>query len=162
MSKITPCLWFDGNAQEAVDFYLSVFPNSKVGRTSHYPEGQAMAGQVLTIEFELDGRAFTALNAGPEFKFNEAVSFQIDCKDQAEVDRYWDALQAGGGEPGPCGWVKDRFGLSWQTVPARMIELITSADKQKAKRAMDAMMKMGHLDIAEIERAAAGQPEAVG
>jgi predicted 3-demethylubiquinone-9 3-methyltransferase (glyoxalase superfamily) len=113
MSAITPCLWFDTEGEEAAAFYVSVFPNSRVLRTSHYGEaGPRPAGSVLTVEFELDGRPFTALNGGPDFTFNEAVSFQVDCADQEEVDRYWEVLTSDGGEEGPCGWVKDRFGLS--------------------------------------------------
>jgi predicted 3-demethylubiquinone-9 3-methyltransferase (glyoxalase superfamily) len=130
--KITPNLWFDGNAQEAVDFYVSVFPNSKIVSTAYYPksaeEGLAdfqknLAGKVLTIEFELDGQHFTAINAGPEFKFNEAVSFAITCKDQAEIDSYWEKLSSVP-ESEQCGWCKDRFGLSWQVIPANMDELM--------------------------------------
>jgi predicted 3-demethylubiquinone-9 3-methyltransferase (glyoxalase superfamily) len=159
MTSITPCLWFDGQAEEAADLYVSIFPDSridKVTRTpSDYPAGKA--GQVITVEFTLAGRPFLGLNGGPEFKFSEAVSFSISCEDQAEVDRYWEALTAGGGEPGPCGWCKDRFGLSWQVVPKALPRLLSDPDRARAARAMQAMMKMKKLDVAELERAAAGE-----
>lgn len=157
MSKITPCLWFDHRIQEAVDLYVSLFPNSRITETTHYPEGGMQpAGTVLTIAFELDGRPFTALNGGPMFQFNEAVSFQIDCADQAEVDRYWEALTANGGQESQCGWLKDPYGLSWQVVPRRMLELMSDSDPARAARAMAAMMPMKKIDLAAIERAAAG------
>jgi len=156
MSKITPFLWFDTQAKEAADFYVSVFPNSKIEEVSYYPEGGPSAGQVMVVSFELDGQKFSALNAGPHFKFNEAVSFVIDCKDQAEVDRYWEVLGEDGGEPGQCGWLKDRFGLSWQVTPRRLIDLISSDDKPQASRVMAAMMQMNKIDIAKLEDAAKG------
>lgn len=157
MPSITPCLWFDTAAEEAAKFYTSVFSNSRILNTSHYGEGAPKpAGTVLTVEFELDGKTFTALNGGPEFTFNEAVSFQISCEDQAEVDHYADNLTANGGEEGPCGWVKDRFGLSWQIVPKAMIELLSDPDPERAQRAMAAMMKMQRLDIAALRAAADG------
>ena len=157
MPSITPCLWFDTDAEEAAKFYTSVFPNSRILNTSHYTEaGPKPAGTVLTVEFELDGKGFTALNGGPEFTFSEAISFQISCKDQDEVDRYADSLTANGGEEGPCGWVKDRFGVSWQIVPEAMIELLNDPDPERANRAMAAMMKMQRLDIAALRAAADG------
>jgi predicted 3-demethylubiquinone-9 3-methyltransferase (glyoxalase superfamily) len=158
MTSITPCLWFDGQAEEAADLYVSIFPDSRVDKVtrtpSDYPAGKA--GQVITVEFTLTGRPFLGLNGGPEFKFSEAVSFSISCEDQAEVDRYWEALTAGGGEPGPCGWCKDRFGLSWQVVPKALPRLLGDPDRARAGRAMQAMMKMGKIDVAELEKAAEG------
>jgi len=157
MPAITPCLWFDTEGEEAASFYVSVFPNSRILSTSHYGEaGPRPAGTVLTVEFELDGRRFTALNGGPEFGFSEAVSFQIDCADQDEVDHYWYGLTAGGGEEGPCGWLKDRFGLSWQVVPRRLMELLSDPDAGRSQRAMEAMLGMRKIDIAAAEAAAAG------
>lgn len=158
MPKITNCLWFDTEAEEAARFYCGIFPNSKITEVSRYPEGLPgdRSGQVLTVAFELDGTPFTGLNGGPDFKFSEAISFQIDCKDQVEVDRYWDALLAGGGQESQCGWLKDRFGLSWQVVPTRLTELISGPDKEKANRVAAAMMQMVKLDIAKLEAAAAG------
>jgi predicted 3-demethylubiquinone-9 3-methyltransferase (glyoxalase superfamily) len=153
MNGITPCLWFDTQAEEAATFYTSLFKNSRIVSVSHYGEaGPRDAGMVLTVEFEIDGRPFTALNGGPEFTFSEAVSFQIDCDDQAEVDHYWEAL-GDGGEPGPCGWLKDRYGVSWQVVPRQLMEFVFGPDPKRASAAMAAMMKMGKLDIAELERA---------
>jgi predicted 3-demethylubiquinone-9 3-methyltransferase (glyoxalase superfamily) len=158
MGKITPFLWFDTQAEEAARFYASVFRNSKVGTISHYGEaGPGTPGSVMTVSFELDGQEFTALNGGPEFRFTEAISFQVDCDTQEEVDRYWSALSEGG-EEGPCGWLKDRFGLSWQIVPTALQRLITDPDREKAQRAMAAMLNMGKLDIAELEGAAEGAP----
>jgi predicted 3-demethylubiquinone-9 3-methyltransferase (glyoxalase superfamily) len=152
VQKITPFLWFDTQAEEAANFYVSLFKNSKVGKVVRYGEGgPGPNGQVMTITFELDGLHFTALNGGPMYKFTEAVSLQVDCADQAEVDRLWEALTANGGEPGHCGWLKDRFGLSWQVVPANMAELIGGS-----QRAVQAMLKMGKLDIAALERAREG------
>jgi predicted 3-demethylubiquinone-9 3-methyltransferase (glyoxalase superfamily) len=158
MTSITPCLWFDGQAEEAANLYVSIFPDSRIDKVnrspSDYPAGKA--GQVITVEFTLMGRPFLGLNGGPEFKFSEAVSFSISCEDQAEVDRYWEALTAGGGEPGPCGWCKDRFGLSWQVVPKALPRLLADPDRARAGRAMQAMMKMKKLDVAELEKAAEG------
>lgn len=156
MPAITPCLWFAGQAEEAAQFYVSVFPNSRIISTSPAPEGTpgASPGDVLTVEFELDGVRFTGLNGGPEFHFDEAVSFQIDTADQAETDRYWDALLADGGEESVCGWLKDRFGLSWQVVPVRLQELMTDPDPGRASRAMKAMLEMRRIDIAALEAAA--------
>jgi predicted 3-demethylubiquinone-9 3-methyltransferase (glyoxalase superfamily) len=157
MPDITPCLWFDTDGEEAANFYTSIFPNSRVVDVTHYGEaGPREAGTVLTVEFELDGKPFTALNGGPEFTFDEAISFQISCKDQAEVDHYSERLTAGGGAQGPCGWVKDRFGVSWQVVPTPVIECISGPDPDGAQRAMKAMLGMHKLDIAAIQAAYAG------
>ena len=154
MPKITPCLWFDTQGEEAAEFYTSIFPNSRIVDIAHYGEaGPRDAGTVMVVKFELDGQEFVALNGGPEFTFDEAISFQIDCADQEEVDRYSEAL-TDGGEQGPCGWVKDRFGLSWQVVPKRMIELLSDPDEAKAQRAMAAMLEMRRIDIAAVEAAA--------
>ena len=155
MPKITPCLWFDTQGEEAARFYTSIFPNSRIVDVAHYGEaGPRDAGTVMVVKFELDGQEFVALNGGPEFTFDEAISFQIDCADQEEVDRYSEALTDGGAQ-GPCGWVKDRFGLSWQVVPKRMIELLSDPDEAKAQRAMAAMLEMRKIDIAAVEAAAA-------
>ncbi|QUD89435.1 VOC family protein [Phenylobacterium montanum] len=149
MQQITPCLWFDTQALEAAQFYVSLFKNSKLGEVSHYGEGMPMPkGTVLTVAFELDGRPFTALNGGPVFKFTEAVSLAITCDDQTEVDRLWGALTEGG-EPGRCGWLKDRYGLSWQVAPKQLPALLGVG----GKRAVEAMMGMGKLDIAALEAA---------
>jgi predicted 3-demethylubiquinone-9 3-methyltransferase (glyoxalase superfamily) len=153
MPKINPFLWFDKEAEEAANFYVSVFPNSKLGRVMRNPDG---GDKVLTVDFELDGEAFTALNGGPHFKISEAVSFMIHCKDQAEVDRYWDALIADGGQPSQCGWLKDKYGVSWQVTPDRLLELNTDPDRDKAARVFAAMLKMGKIDIARLEEAAKG------
>jgi predicted 3-demethylubiquinone-9 3-methyltransferase (glyoxalase superfamily) len=158
--KIIPNLWFDTEAEEAADFYISVFKNSRVVNVTHYPEGAPReAGMVMTVEFELDGQRFVGINGGPDFKFDEAVSFQISCETQDEVDYYWDSL-SDGGEEGPCGWLKDKFGLSWQVVPSGMEELFSDPDPEKARRAMDAMLKMKKLDIATLRSAAEGVPAA--
>ena len=155
MPKITPCLWFDTQGEEAARFYTSIFPNSRIVDVAHYGEaGPRDAGTVMVVKFELDGQEFVALNGGPEFTFDEAISFQVDCADQEEVDLYSEAL-TDGGEQGPCGWVKDRFGLSWQVVPKRMIELLSDPDEAKAQRAMAAMLEMRKIDIAAVEAAAA-------
>jgi predicted 3-demethylubiquinone-9 3-methyltransferase (glyoxalase superfamily) len=156
--KIIPNLWFDTEAEEAADFYTSLFKNSRVVGKTHYPEDAPReAGMVMTVDWELDGQRFVGINGGPEFKFDEAVSFQITCEDQDEVDYYWDALTAGG-EEGPCGWVKDKFGLSWQVVPKGMDELFADPDKTRAQRAMQAMLQMRKLDIETLQRAADGEP----
>jgi predicted 3-demethylubiquinone-9 3-methyltransferase (glyoxalase superfamily) len=159
MDKITPCLWFDGEAEEAARFYTSLIPNSNIERVNRAPADTPSGPKdsVLTVEFNLGGRSYVALNGGPDFKFNEAISLSIDCADQAEIDRYWNALTANGGEESVCGWLKDRFGLSWQVVPHRMAELFASSDRAGAERAMQAMLKMVKLDIAAIERAFAGE-----
>jgi predicted 3-demethylubiquinone-9 3-methyltransferase (glyoxalase superfamily) len=154
MPQITPNLWFDTESEDAANFYVSVFPNSKINNVSYYNEaGPRPAGNVLTVDFELDGTRFTAINGGPEFKFDEAVSFLIDCKDQDEVD-YWDKLIEGGGQESQCGWLKDKFGLSWQVVPAGMEDLLNDPDSERAARAMKAMLGMKKIDIAEIQAAA--------
>ena len=156
MSRITPCLWFDTEGEEAARFYTSVFPNPRIVDVARYGEaGPREAGTVMAVRFELDGQEFVALNGGPEFTFDEAISFQIDCADQEDVDRYWTTLSEGG-EEGPCGWLKDRFGLSWQVVPARLLELLSDPDQAKAQRAMAAMLGMRKIDIAGVEEAAAG------
>jgi predicted 3-demethylubiquinone-9 3-methyltransferase (glyoxalase superfamily) len=147
------CLWFDRQAQDAAEFYTSVFPSSTIGTIARYPEGSGeRAGEVLTVGFELDGVPYVALNGGPQFTFDEAVSITIDCKDQAEIDRYWEALTADGGQEGPCGWLKDRFGLSWQVVPENWDE-IASGDPDRAAKVFAAMMTMHKLDIAALEAA---------
>ncbi|MBS0426784.1 MAG: VOC family protein [Proteobacteria bacterium] len=157
MRKITPCLWFDFNAEEAVAQYLRIFPNSRVLETSHYNDAVPdLKGKVLTIRFEVEGQELLALNGGPQFPFTEAISLSVDCADQAEVDRLWAQLGEGGSE-GPCGWVKDRFGLSWQVVPRPMIEMLQGPDAAGAARAMAAMMKMGKLDIAALRAAYEGR-----
>jgi predicted 3-demethylubiquinone-9 3-methyltransferase (glyoxalase superfamily) len=159
MSKIHPFLWFDTQAEEAASFYCSIFPNSRITATARNTEAApGPTNGVLTVEFELDGQKVIALNGGPHFKFNEAFSFTIDCEGQAEVDRYWDALLEGGGQPSQCGWLKDRFGLSWQVVPTALPKLLSDPDRAKANRAMAAMMKMAKIDIAAIEAAAAAAP----
>jgi predicted 3-demethylubiquinone-9 3-methyltransferase (glyoxalase superfamily) len=161
IQHITPCLWFDGQAEEAVDFYTSVFPGSKVTAVSRYGEAGSeihggVPGKVLTIAFELDGMAFTALNGGPQFKFNEAISLQVNCETQAEIDHYWNRLSDGGApEAQQCGWLKDRFGLSWQVVPSSMARLMTSGT-DKADRVMNAVLRMKKIDIDALEHAFAG------
>ncbi|HET7660166.1 MAG TPA: VOC family protein [Oryzihumus sp.] len=153
--RITPNLWFDTQAEEAASFYVSVFKNSRVLSVSHYTDaGPRPAGMVLAVEFELDGQRFVGINGGPEFTFDEAISMQVDCEDQAKVDYYWERLSEGG-EEGPCGWLKDRFGLSWQVVPTELEELIRDDDPQRAQRAMEALFGMRKIDIAAL-RAAAG------
>ena len=159
MQKISPFLWFDENAEEAAKFYLSVFKNSKINKITRYPEGPAKQigrepGAVMTVEFTLDGVEFVALNAGPQFKFTEAVSFAITCETQEEVDYYWEKLTADGGEPGDCSWLKDKYGLSWQVQPRLLIELLGDPDQARAERVMNAMMKMTKIDIAALEAAA--------
>ncbi len=155
-NRIMPCLWFDGNGEEAARFYTAIFPNSQMGHIMRWGEGgHAPAGTALTVEFELDGTKFLALNGGPQFKFTEAVSFQVFCKDQAEVDYYWEKLSEGG-ETSVCSWLKDRFGLSWQVVPQMMPEIFRSRDQKTIDRVMQAMMQMTKLDIATLEKAAAG------
>jgi predicted 3-demethylubiquinone-9 3-methyltransferase (glyoxalase superfamily) len=149
-----PCLWFDGQAEAAAELYTKVFPNSTIDDVTRYgPDTPGTEGAVLTVEFTLDGTKYTGLNGGPHFTFSEAISFQIMCADQAEVDHYWTRLSEGG-EESQCGWLKDRFGLSWQVVPTRMFELLHDPDADRAQRAMQAMLKMRKLDIAELERAA--------
>ena len=155
MPKPTPCLWFDTQGEDAARFYTSLFPNSRILEISHYGDANpSRAGQVMVVRFELDGQTFMALNGGPQYTFGEAVSFTIDCADQAEVDRYWEAL-TDRGEEGPCGWLKDRFGLSWQVVPTRLVELLGDPDADRAQRVMRAMMSMRKIVIADLEAAAA-------
>jgi len=154
MTRITPCLWFDTEGEEAATFYVSLFKNSRITDVSRYGEaGPRPAGTVMVVSFELDGQPFTALNGGPEFTFSEAISLQVDCQTQEEVDYYWDGLTAGG-EEGPCGWLKDRYGVSWQVVPNALITLIQDPDPGRSKRAMAAMMTMKKIDIAALQAAA--------
>jgi predicted 3-demethylubiquinone-9 3-methyltransferase (glyoxalase superfamily) len=155
MAKITPCLWFNHNAEEAAKFYVTLVPDSRIDKVTRSPaDNPSMsAGGVLTVEFTLAGQRFTGLNGGPQFSFTEAVSFSIDCEDQAEVDRLWEALSKDGGTPGPCGWIKDRFGLSWQIVPRALNRMLQDPNREAAARAMQAMLKMGKLDVAALQRA---------
>ena len=158
MPKITPWLWFDTEGEEAAQFYTAVFPNSKIGHVSRYGSaGPRPEGTVMTVSFSLDGQDFVALNGGPHYTFNEAVSFMVPCESQGDVDRYWSALSEGG-EEGPCGWLKDRYGVSWQIVPKRLEELLGDPDREKAQRVMAEMLKMGKIEVAELERAAEGVP----
>jgi predicted 3-demethylubiquinone-9 3-methyltransferase (glyoxalase superfamily) len=154
MQKITPCLWFDTEGEEAAKFYTSVFPNSRIVDVARYGSaGPRPEGTVMTVSFELDGQQFVALNGGPEFTFNEAISFQVDCKTQDEVDTFWSTLSEGG-EEGPCGWLKDRYGVSWQIVPTVLPELLSDPDQEKAQRVMRAMLNMKKIEIDALERAA--------
>lgn len=156
LTKITPCLWFDTEAEDAANFYTGIFKNSTVQNVTHYGSaGPRPAGTVMTVTFELDGQPFLALNGGPEFTFDEAISFQVNCDSQAEVDEFWTRLSEEGQE-GPCGWLKDKFGLSWQIVPTVLEELIADPDPERAQRAMKAMLGMQKLDIDELRRAADG------
>jgi len=161
MTRVTPCLWYDGNAEEAANLYASIFPDSSVDAVhrspADYPNGKA--GNVLTVEFTVLGMKFLGLNGGPMFKFDEAVSFIVHTKDQAETDRYWDAIIASGGKPSACGWITDRFGLSWQITPQRLLDMMGSPDQAAAKRAMEAMMQMVKIDIATLERAFSGEEQ---
>ena len=157
---ITPCLWFDSQAEEAANFYTSVFKNSKTGRISRYGKaGQDVHGRppgsVMTVEFELDGQPFVALNGGPFFKFTEAVSFQVFCETQQEIDHYWNGLSKGG-EEGPCGWLKDKYGLSWQVVPTVLPQMMSDSDAKKSERVMNAFLKMKKFDLAQLNRAYQG------
>jgi predicted 3-demethylubiquinone-9 3-methyltransferase (glyoxalase superfamily) len=156
MNTPYPCLWFDGAAEAAARFYVTLFPDSRIDRVWRSPAEtpSGPAGMVLTVDFSLSGQRFQGLNGGPEFRFDEAISFVIECEDQAEVDRLWGALAADGGQPGPCGWIKDRFGLSWQVVPRKLNELMADPDPERARRAMEAMLKMGKIEVSELERAA--------
>ena len=157
MQKITPCLWFDGQAEEAMNFYLSIFKNAKAGQILRWGnEAPEKQGSVLMVTFELDGQTFQGLNGGPEHKFNEAISLSIDCKSQEEVDHYWNALTADGGKEVACSWLKDKFGVSWQVVPDVLPRLLNDPDKDKAARVMKAMMQMVKIDVAKIEEAARG------
>jgi predicted 3-demethylubiquinone-9 3-methyltransferase (glyoxalase superfamily) len=160
MSKITPNLWFDGNAEEAARFYVSLLPDSHIDnvyRASADNPGTS-EGAVLLVNFTVAGQRFTGVNGGPQFPFTEAVSFLVDCEDQAEVDRLWGALTANGGSPGQCGWLKDRFGLSWQVIPRQLGEMMGSPDRDASRRAMEAMLKMSRIDVAAMRRAFEGQP----
>jgi predicted 3-demethylubiquinone-9 3-methyltransferase (glyoxalase superfamily) len=156
---IVPNLWFEKQAEQAAEYYTSIFPDSRIDRLNRaaadYPSGRK--GDVITVDFRLSGQPFTGINGGPDFTFDEAISFLIECADQAEVDRYWDALIEGGGEPGPCGWLKDRFGLSWQVIPRRLQELLDGDDRAAAGRAMEAMLRMSKLEVAELEAASRGE-----
>jgi predicted 3-demethylubiquinone-9 3-methyltransferase (glyoxalase superfamily) len=154
MDALTTCLWFDTEGEEAANFYAEVFPNSSVGKVTPYATGDR-AGETMTVDFVINGSKFVALNGGPHFKFNEAISFQVPCENQAEVDHYWTALIDGGGEESMCGWLKDRFGVSWQVVPTRFEELITSSDPEAARRVTEALFQMRKIVIADLEAAAA-------
>jgi predicted 3-demethylubiquinone-9 3-methyltransferase (glyoxalase superfamily) len=159
MKRITPFLWFDGRAEEAMKFYMSIFKNSKIltvkywGAGNPFPDGYAMAGKVMVGTFELDGQQFHAMDSGPMFKFNEAISMFVSCKDQAEVDYFWEKLTADGGEESMCGWLKDKFGLSWQIVPVDLEKYLSESDPEKAKRGMEAMMQMRKIDINVLKKA---------
>ncbi|MFN8132382.1 MAG: VOC family protein [Solirubrobacteraceae bacterium] len=156
MPPITPCLWFDGDAEAAVELYTSIFDNSRILRTMRYAEGgRGEAGSVMAVDFELDGQPFMALNGGPGHPFTQAISLQVPCDTQEEIDRYWDALRAGGGQEVVCGWLEDRFGLSWQVFPRRLTELMSDEDPDVARRATEAMLAMKKIDLAAIEAAAA-------
>jgi predicted 3-demethylubiquinone-9 3-methyltransferase (glyoxalase superfamily) len=163
IQKVTPCLWFDDQAEEAVEFYTAIFRNSKIvnvaryGEVGHEVHGKP-AGTVMVVAFELDGQAFTALNGGPMFKFNEAISFQVKCETQEEVDYYWEKLSEGGDETAQqCGWLKDKYGVSWQVVPTVLPEMIHDPDSEKSQRAMKAMLQMKKIDIGDLKRAYEGQ-----
>ena len=159
MTRVYPCLWYDGKAEEAASFYVSLLPGSRIDKIWRTPADTPAgpAGTVLTVDFTLAGQHLQALNGGPDFKFNESVSIVIECDDQPEVDRLWDALTVDGGEPSVCGWLKDRFGLSWQIVPARLNELVGDPDRDGARRAMEAMLRMEKIETAELERAFRGE-----
>ncbi|MGH2462967.1 MAG: VOC family protein [Candidatus Limnocylindria bacterium] len=160
MSKITPCLWFNGTAEEAAQLYISIFPGSRIDKIHRSPSDtpSGPAGDVLTVDFTLGGQPFIGLNGGPDFQFNESVSFSIDCGDQAEVDRYWDALVEGGGEHSVCGWLKDRFGVSWQVIPRQLPEMLDGPDHEGAARAMKAMLDMTKIDVEKLRKAYEGAP----
>ena len=154
MQKITPCLWFDGNAEEAAKFYTSVFKNSKIGNIRRWGDaGPGPKGSVLLVNFQLEGQDFMVLNGGPQFKFNEAISLSVDCQTQEEVDELWTKLTADGGEPSACSWLKDKYGVSWQIVPRILPQLLLDKDPEKSKRAMQAMMQMGKIDIRKLKDA---------
>ena len=158
MPALTPMLWFDTEAEQAAEFYTSVFPNSKIVEVTHYGSaGPRREGLVMTVAFELDGQEFVALNGGPDFSFSEAISFIVNCETQEEVDTYWETLSEGG-EEGPCGWLKDKFGVSWQVTPTALTRLLSDPDTQKAQRAMGAMLEMRKIDIETLERAAEQVP----
>lgn len=158
MPKITPFLWYDTQAEEAAKFYTSIFPNSRITKVKRFEEtGPSGTETVTVVEFELDGQRFQAMSAGPLFKFNESISMVVDCKSQEEVDYYWEKLTSGGGAESACGWLKDKYGLSWQITPTALIEMMNDPDEAKAKRAMGAMLKMKKIDIAEVKRAVEGK-----
>jgi predicted 3-demethylubiquinone-9 3-methyltransferase (glyoxalase superfamily) len=158
MQKITPYLWFDSHAEEAATFYTSLFDNSRITNIARFNEGgPGIPGSAMNVNFVLDGQEFIALNGGPQFQFTEAISMFVNCRDQDEVNRLWDALTADGGEPGPCGWLKDKYGLSWQIIPAQMMELIGGPDPEAAGRAMQAMLQMQKIDVAALQRAYDGE-----
>jgi predicted 3-demethylubiquinone-9 3-methyltransferase (glyoxalase superfamily) len=164
MQKITPFLWFDGNAEEAVKFYTSIFKNSKIGRILRYDEETAKVsesgrpvGSVLTIEFEIEDQQFVALNGGPQFKFNESISFVVNCETQKEVDYFWEKLTAAGGEESQCGWLRDKFGVSWQVTPTVLIDMLHDKDAKKSERVMKAMLQMQKIDIEKLEAAYGGK-----
>lgn len=154
MDAFTTCLWFDTQGEEAAKFYTAIFPNSSVGKVTPYPTGER-TGQTMTVDFELNGSKFVALNGGPGFTFNESISFMVPCQDQAEVDHYWTALTEGGGEESMCGWLKDKFGVSWQVVPAGFEEMLSSLDPARAERVTQALFQMKKIVIADLEAAAA-------
>jgi predicted 3-demethylubiquinone-9 3-methyltransferase (glyoxalase superfamily) len=157
MPKISPFLWFDTQAEEAANLYTSIFPNSKILAIARYGDaGPGPKGSVMTVQFQLDGQEIIALNGGPMYKFTEALSLSVDCKSQEEVDRYWTQLIANGGQEGPCGWLKDKFGLSWQITPSYLGQMLSDSDRKKAARVMEAMMKMKKLDIGALKRAYEG------
>ena len=158
MQKVSPFLWFDSDAEQAAKFYVSIFKNSKIDKVTHYPKDAAKRigrepGSVMTVEFTLDGIEFVALNGGPQFKFTEAISFNVNCENQEEIDYFWEKLSAGGGETSRCGWLKDKFGLSWQVGPTVLAEMLADKDKAKAERVMNAMMEMDKIDIAKLRAA---------
>jgi predicted 3-demethylubiquinone-9 3-methyltransferase (glyoxalase superfamily) len=155
MDAFTTCLWFDSQGEEAAEFYTAIFPNSSLGKVTPYPGGTEQAGQTMTVDFVLNGSKFVALNGGPQFSFNESISFQVPCQDQAEIDHYWTALIEGGGEESMCGWLKDKFGVSWQVVPAQFEELLWTLDSAKAERVTQALFQMKKIVIADLEAAAA-------
>jgi predicted 3-demethylubiquinone-9 3-methyltransferase (glyoxalase superfamily) len=162
MQRISPFLWFDNQAEQAAKFYVSIFKNSKILKTTYYEKESAekigrTPGSVMTVEFTLDGVEFIALNGGPQFKFSEAISFNVNCETQEEIDYFWEKLSADGGSTGPCGWLKDKFGLSWQVNPRVLGEMLADPDKAKAARVMKAMMEMDKIDIAALEQAAKGE-----
>ena len=157
--KVYPCLWFDGKAEEAANFYVSLVPDSRIDNVWRSPADTPSGpeGMVLLVDFTVAGQQLQGLDGGPDFHFNEAVSLVIECEDQAEVDRLWDGLTAGGGEPGPCGWLKDRYGLSWQIVPKELNDMLEGPDRDGARRAMEAMLQMGKLDVAQLREAFEGE-----
>ena len=160
--KVYPCLWFDGKAEEAANFYVSLVPDSRIDNVWRSPADTPSGpeGMVLLVDFTVGGQQLQALDGGPDFRFNEAVSLVVECEDQVEVDRLWDTLTADGGEPGPCGWLKDRYGLSWQIVPKELNEMLEGPDRDGARRAMESMLQMGKLEVDELRRAFEGEAAA--